>query len=146
MRPELPTSMPRPETHIKTSFNNVETTELDNKTDRVKSLNREINQESAESIAEASIELAENSNANSISVSRDSIAGDDGAVNIPQPASGLTSPVIAKDDDLIEKEWVEKAKKIVRETRDDPFKQDIVVNELRWSYIEKRYNRKKGGA
>jgi len=54
------------------------------------------------------------------------------------------NPLVASDDDLIEKEWVEKAKKIVSETHDDPYKQDEAVNQLQADYISKRYGRKLG--
>lgn len=54
------------------------------------------------------------------------------------------NPSIAGDDDLIEKEWVEKAKKIVAETRDNPHQRDEAVNNLQVDYLRKRYGRKLG--
>lgn len=52
-----------------------------------------------------------------------------------------TNPMIADDVDLIEKEWVEKAKKIVAQTKDDPYKQNEEINKVKADYIKKRYNK-----
>lgn len=61
------------------------------------------------------------------------------------PAStSLTSsnPLQASDDsDLIEKEWVTKAKEIVARTREDPHKQSDELNVFKADYMKKRYNR-----
>lgn len=51
------------------------------------------------------------------------------------------NPMIADDVDLIEKEWVEKAKKIVAQTKDDPYKQNEEINKVKADYIKKRYNK-----
>ena len=56
------------------------------------------------------------------------------------------NPAVANDDDLIEKEWVDKAKKIVAETRDDPHLQDEKVNKLQADYLKKRFGRELGAA
>jgi hypothetical protein len=60
--------------------------------------------------------------------------------------SPVLVPMIASDDDLIEKEWVDRAKKIVSENRDDPYKQEEAVSELQKDYKKKRYGRETGGA
>ncbi len=54
------------------------------------------------------------------------------------------NPTIAKDDDLIEKDWVNKAKKIVSDTRDDPRRRDEAVNKLQVDYLKKRYGKELG--
>jgi hypothetical protein len=51
------------------------------------------------------------------------------------------NPLIAADDDLIEKEWVDKAKKIVQQTRSDPYTQEKEVSKLQADYMKKRYGR-----
>lgn len=51
------------------------------------------------------------------------------------------TPLIANDDDLIEKEWVDKAKKIISETKDDPFRREKEVGKLQIEYVKKRYGR-----
>lgn len=56
------------------------------------------------------------------------------------------NPAVANDDDLIEKEWVDKAKKIVAETQDDPHKRDEQVNKLQVDYLKKRFGRELGAA
>lgn len=51
------------------------------------------------------------------------------------------TPSEAADEDLIEKEWVEKAKKVVAATRDDPYAQDQAVGQLQADYLQKRYGK-----
>lgn len=70
---------------------------------------------------------------------------------IPTPVVDNTSassgyPLIANDDDLIEKEWVDRAKKILAETKDDPYKREKEVSKLQIDYIKKRYGRELGVA
>ncbi|QQS21639.1 hypothetical protein IPM09_03895 [Candidatus Saccharibacteria bacterium] len=55
-------------------------------------------------------------------------------------------PAVAADDDLIEKEWVDKAKKILAETKDDPHRREAEVSKLQIEYIRKRYGRQIGDA
>lgn len=50
-------------------------------------------------------------------------------------------PDIADDVDLIEKEWVEKAKMIVDKTKDDPYEQNKEISNFKAAYIKKRYNK-----
>jgi hypothetical protein len=57
-----------------------------------------------------------------------------------------STPLVANDDDLIEKEWVDKAKKIVEDTRDDPYRREKSVNKLQIDYLKKRYGRELGVA
>jgi hypothetical protein len=56
------------------------------------------------------------------------------------------NPVVAADEDVIEKEWVDKAKKIILETKDDPFGRTTRVNELQRDYLKKRYNKELGAS
>lgn len=57
-----------------------------------------------------------------------------------QQAAGQT-PLVASDDDVIEKEWVDKAKKIVQQTKDDPYAQEKEVSKLQADYLKKRYGK-----
>lgn len=50
-------------------------------------------------------------------------------------------PVIAEDGDLIEKEWVDMAKRIVERTKDDPYKQSTELTRVKADYMKKRYNK-----
>jgi hypothetical protein len=62
-----------------------------------------------------------------------------------QPAADDTAgPTIAGDDDLIEKEWVDKAKSIIAATRDDPYKREQEINKLQADYLRKRYGKELG--
>ena len=51
------------------------------------------------------------------------------------------SPQIADDVDLIEKEWVERAKRIVEQTRNDPHRQSDELHATAADYQKKRFNR-----
>lgn len=60
-----------------------------------------------------------------------------------QPAQGssTTNPSVAADDDVIEKEWVDKAKQVVNNTNGDPRLQKHNVSLLQADYINKRYGK-----
>ena len=58
----------------------------------------------------------------------------------PQPV-GAVNPTAASDTDLIEKEWVEKAKAIVEQTRSDPHLQNKEISKFKADYMKKRYNK-----
>jgi len=63
----------------------------------------------------------------------------------PDPVQPVSdSPLVAADEDVIEKEWVDKAKKIIDETKDDPFARSNKINELQRQYLQKRYNKDLG--
>lgn len=51
------------------------------------------------------------------------------------------NPVVASDDDVIEKAWVDKAKKIVEQTKADPYLQEKEVSKLQADYLKKRYGK-----
>jgi hypothetical protein len=53
----------------------------------------------------------------------------------PQPGT----PAIAGDVDVIEKEWVDQANKIVAQTKDDPYTEEEAVESLQQDYLKKRY-------
>jgi hypothetical protein len=66
---------------------------------------------------------------------------------VPQAANDVTSASksgvskLIKDDDLIEKEWVDKAKRIVERTRDDPHQQSEQLTMVKADYMKKQYNK-----
>lgn len=66
------------------------------------------------------------------------------------PASGSTvvsgavsaipaNPVIADDVDVIEKEWVDQADKIIEQTKGDPYMEEEAIESLQIDYLKKRY-------
>ena len=57
------------------------------------------------------------------------------------PAQQSDAPLIADDVDVIEKEWVDKAKSIVNQTKEDPYTQEQEVSKLQADYLAKRYNK-----
>jgi hypothetical protein len=70
----------------------------------------------------------------------------------PQPVAAVAptvvsdTPLVAADEDLIEKEWVDKAKKIVEETKDDPYRREQEVGKLQADYLRKRYGKELGAS
>lgn len=48
---------------------------------------------------------------------------------------------MADDGDLIEKEWVEKAKAIVERTRNNPYQQSEELTEVKADYMKRRYDK-----
>lgn len=63
------------------------------------------------------------------------------SVPVSQPkTSTVANPQSADDVDLIEKEWVDRAKKIISETQNEPYLRDKKVTELREDYKHKRYS------
>ncbi len=67
------------------------------------------------------------------------------AVNDTATIAG-TTPLTAANDDLIEKEWVDKAKHIISSTPDDPHHRGQQVNALQKDYLRKRYGKELGAA
>lgn len=62
----------------------------------------------------------------------------------PSPATPVTEiplPEEAEDSDLIEKEWVDRAKQIVEHTRDNPYEQQRALSEMKADYLKKRYGK-----
>jgi hypothetical protein len=75
---------------------------------------------------------------------------DDGVANLDAAADDSSAtdhapvtPQIADDVDLIEKEWVEKAKQIVNQTKEDPNLQSTEIDKFKTDYIKKRFNKEK---
>lgn len=68
---------------------------------------------------------------------------------VAQPAAQQTTSVstngatqaVADDGDLIEKEWVNKAKQIVERTRDNPYQQSEELTVFKADYMKKHYNK-----
>jgi len=56
-------------------------------------------------------------------------------------ASTSGAPAVADDLDLIEKEWVDKAKEIVARTNNDPYSQNKEINHFKADYMKKRYGK-----
>lgn len=52
-----------------------------------------------------------------------------------------TNPALADDSDVIEKEWVDKAKEIVARTQGDPHAKSNELTGLKKEYIQKRYGK-----
>lgn len=50
-------------------------------------------------------------------------------------------PHIADDLDVIEMEWVNQAKKVIKDTKDDPHAQEAGVEKLQRNYLKKRFGK-----
>jgi hypothetical protein len=57
-----------------------------------------------------------------------------------------STPLAAAHDDLIEKEWVDKAKEIISKTPNDPYTRGEQVGSLQKDYLRKRYGKELGAA
>lgn len=55
--------------------------------------------------------------------------------------TNVVVPAAAEDNDLIEKEWVTKAKQLIEKTRDDPYLQSQELTNFKADYMQKRYNK-----
>ena len=51
------------------------------------------------------------------------------------------APAVAADTDVIEKEWIARAKQVVANTRLDPFEQNRQLAALKADYMQKRYGK-----
>ena len=58
-----------------------------------------------------------------------------------QKQPDVDAPDLANDVDVIEKEWVDKAKEIVDDSKDDPYRQNHNVSVLKADYMKKRYGK-----
>jgi hypothetical protein len=47
----------------------------------------------------------------------------------------------SKEIESIDKEWVDKAKKIIAQTQEDPFEQKRAMSKVKADYIKKRFNK-----
>lgn len=56
-------------------------------------------------------------------------------------ALGQVAAITASNDDVIEKEWVNKSKKIVKETKGDPYRKEHEISKLQADYMLKRYGK-----
>ena len=50
-------------------------------------------------------------------------------------------PATARDIDLMEDEWVKDLKKMIVETKGDPYAREVRFKEMQMDYLKKRYNR-----
>ena len=98
--------------------------------------------ERVEQVAEANAAIAD---INSSIALPSPVTDDDSSDNSKLTTSDV-NPLIANDDDLVEKEWVDRAKKIVAETQNEPHKQKEEVSELKIDYMKKRFGRELGVA
>lgn len=111
-------------------------------------------------------EVADGTNIEQAPSSRESVGSSSGVLPVvsavpgQQPAQGMaavpaaggvTTPaatgasnddvMIADDADLIEKEWVNRAKAVVEQTKADPYAQNKALGKVKADYIKKRYNK-----
>ena len=78
------------------------------------------NQDSQQSISQAILPAVQESSANNLVV---------------------VVPATARDIDLMEDEWVKDLKKMVVETKGDPYAREVRFKEMQIDYLKKRYNR-----
>lgn len=66
---------------------------------------------------------------------------DNSVASSSQAAVSIQVPDDASDADLIEKEWVIKAKDIVHHTQNNPHEQQNAMSKFKADYMKKRYNK-----
>lgn len=81
-----------------------------------------------------------------LALSNDENKSDSNSASTPkiepkQNLAKISIPAEAEDTDLIEKEWVDRAKEIVEHTRDNPYEQQNALTKMKTDYMKKRYNR-----
>lgn len=89
-----------------------------------------------ESLAEQASKIIEMSNSQPVvqsTVLPDPVVNDDAQI--------IVTPTTAQDNDLMEKEWVNDLKKMINETRDDPFLREQKFRKMQVDYLKKRYGR-----
>ena len=59
--------------------------------------------------------------------------------SVSNPAAVV--PATARDIDLMEDEWVKDLKKMIVETKGDPYAREVRFKEMQMDYLKKRYNR-----
>jgi hypothetical protein len=62
-------------------------------------------------------------------------------VQTQSSSPAISAGLPAQDTDLIEKEWVLRAKSIVAQTQDDPYRQKKEMSKMKADYIKKRFNK-----
>lgn len=72
--------------------------------------------------------------------SAEAVSKNDSATAVPSTTNNVVQNV-QDDGDLIEKEWVDKAKQIVEKTRNDPYKQSEELTVMKADYMKKRYGK-----
>lgn len=60
------------------------------------------------------------------------------AGSVPTDGQSTSGPIVAADEDLIEKAWIDKAKEIIHQTQGDPRSRSEMVSNLRSDYQQKR--------
>lgn len=58
-----------------------------------------------------------------------------------ESSSNVVVPTTARDIDLMEDEWVKDLKKMITETKGDPYAREVRFKEMQIDYLKKRYNR-----
>jgi hypothetical protein len=65
---------------------------------------------------------------------------------VPPVDPAAANPIAANDDDVIEKEWVDRAKQVILQTKDNPYAREKAIGELQRDYLAKRYGRQIGAS
>ena len=54
-------------------------------------------------------------------------------------SSSINTPIV--DNDLIDKEWVERLKKILKQTAGNPYQQSLEVSRLKADFLKTKFNK-----
>lgn len=122
--PEKMPSMPRPELEHLLESN------IENKVEK--------SAEKFEQRSESGAIISDVGNTAVVAITDDTV---DNHSVVEEVTTSTNTPMIAGDEDLIEREWVDRAKKIISDTKEDPYMRDEEVSKLQVEYIKKRYGR-----
>lgn len=65
--------------------------------------------------------------------------------NVPttnsSPETNNPTEIKIVDNDLIDKEWIDKVKKILHQTTGNPYQQSVEINKLKIDFLKQKYNK-----
>jgi hypothetical protein cdiviTM7_01500 len=93
---------------------------IDSDKARAEAMQAFLNQDSQQPISQAILPAVQQSSSNSLAA---------------------VVPAAARDIDLMEDEWVKDLKKMIVETKGDPYAREVRFKEMQIDYLKKRYNR-----
>ncbi len=83
---------------------------------------------------------SEQDNSSQVNRSNSNDVISDSPISVNQDQS-IVNQISIEDNDLIDKEWINRVKNIIEATRGNPYKQSQEINALKAEFILKKYNK-----
>jgi hypothetical protein len=64
------------------------------------------------------------------------------SVSTSMPPQLSQTPAVVEDEAAVEQQWIQKARDIIAQTKEDPFNQARLLMELKTEYLAARYGRR----